>query len=131
MGKLSSCNDKFMPTLINHASARMGSRSISYEDVAVVMSYGRAKFDLEGQKMNKYFIMMVLLTIVTWTTAHAETKVNCYKKLTGEVVCKESGGGEWKGYKKLTGETMFKGPRGETITLEPGAEPEQLDVYVK
>jgi hypothetical protein len=44
MGKISSCNDKFMPILTNHASARMGrmgSRRISRDDVAVVMSYGR------------------------------------------------------------------------------------------
>lgn len=81
--------------------------------------------------MNRYFAMVLLLTIGTWSTAHAETKLNCYKKLTGEVVCKESGGGEWKGHKKLTGETVFKGPRGETITLEPGVEPELMDAYVK
>jgi hypothetical protein len=81
--------------------------------------------------MNKYLVVALCLTIGTWNTAHAETKINCYKKHTGEVVCKESGGGEWKGHKKLTGETVFKGPRGETITLEPGAEPEQLDLYVK
>lgn len=41
MEKLSSSNDRFMPTLTTHASARMGSRRISHEDVAVVMSYGR------------------------------------------------------------------------------------------
>ncbi|OGQ98413.1 MAG: hypothetical protein A2505_06255 [Deltaproteobacteria bacterium RIFOXYD12_FULL_55_16] len=41
MGKLSSCNDRFIPALTNHASARMGSRRISHEDVAVVMGYGR------------------------------------------------------------------------------------------
>jgi len=67
--------------------------------------------------MKKYVGLLLLLTIGPWTSAHAETKLNCYKKLTGEVVCKESDGGEWKGYKKLTGETVYKGPRGETITL--------------
>jgi hypothetical protein len=77
--------------------------------------------------MNKYIALALLVTIGTWTPAHAETKLNCYKKLTGELVCRESGGGEWKGYKKLTGETILKGPRGETITLEPGLEPEHLD----
>ncbi|MFQ6759446.1 MAG: hypothetical protein D9V46_00520 [Deltaproteobacteria bacterium] len=81
--------------------------------------------------MKKYFAVILFLTIGAWTSAHAETKLNCYKKLTGEVVCKESDGGEWKGYKKLTGETVFRGPRGETITLEPGVEPEQFDVDVK
>jgi hypothetical protein len=44
--------------------------------------------------MNKYLVVALCLTIGTWTTAHAESKINCYKKLTGEVVCKESGGGE-------------------------------------
>lgn len=77
--------------------------------------------------MNKYFALIPLLVISTSTPAYAEATVKCYKKLTGEVVCKESGGGEWKGYKKLTGETVFVGPRGETITLEPGVEPEQMD----
>ena len=81
--------------------------------------------------MNKYFALILLLILETWTTARAETKITCYEKLTGEVVCKESGGGEWKGYKKLTGETVYKGPRGETITLESGVEPEQLDVHGK
>lgn len=41
MGKFSCYHDEFMPILTNHASARMGSRRISHEDVAVVMSYGR------------------------------------------------------------------------------------------
>lgn len=81
--------------------------------------------------MNKYVGLVLFLTIDTWSFAHAESKLNCYKKLTGEVVCKESGGGEWKGYKKLTGETVFKGPRGETITLEPGMDPDLTDAYVK
>lgn len=74
--------------------------------------------------MNKYFALSLLLAIGTCTPVHAETKITCYKKLTGDVVCKESGGGEWKGYTKLTGETVYRGPRGETITLEPGVEPE-------
>jgi len=81
--------------------------------------------------MKKYVVMIFFLTIGAWTSAQAETKLNCYKKLTSEVVCKESDGGEWKGYKKLTGETVYKGPRGETITLEPGVESEQLDIYAK
>lgn len=77
--------------------------------------------------MNKYFALIPLLAIGISTTAYAEATVKCFKKLTGEVVCKENGGTEWKSYKKLTGETVFKGPRGETITLEPGVEPEQLE----
>ena len=81
--------------------------------------------------MKKNVALALLLTIGTWTPAHAEATIKCYKKLTGEVVCKESGGGEWKGYKKLTGETVFKGPRGETITMDPGVELEQMDVNVK
>lgn len=81
--------------------------------------------------MNKHFTMALLMIIGTYTSARAETKLTCYKKLTGEVVCKESGGGEWKGHKKLTGETVYRGPRGETITLEPGMDQEQMDAYVK
>lgn len=79
--------------------------------------------------MNKRLILFLLGTIGTCTLAHAESTITCYKKLTGEVVCRESGGGEWKGHKKLTGETVYRGPRGETITLEPGVEPEQLGDY--
>ena len=33
-----------MPQLSNHASSRMGSRRISNDDVATVMSYGRAYY---------------------------------------------------------------------------------------
>lgn len=77
--------------------------------------------------MKKYLALALLMTIGTWTPVHATTMVTCYKKLTAEIACKDSGGGEWKGYKKLTGETVFVGPRGETITMEPGMEPEQMD----
>ncbi|MFA7347045.1 MAG: hypothetical protein WCZ86_04725 [Desulfurivibrionaceae bacterium] len=79
--------------------------------------------------MKKYVVLFLLLAIGICTSVHAETKLNCYKKLTGEVVCKESGGGEWKGYEKLTGETVFRGPRGETITLEPGVDPGHIDIH--
>lgn len=77
--------------------------------------------------IKKYSALILLLVIGTSAPAYAEATLKCYKKLTGEVVCKESGGAEWKGHKKLTGETVFVGPRGETITLEPGVEPEQMD----
>ena len=47
MGRFSCYNDEYLPQLTNHASARMGSRRISHEDVAVVMSYGR-RYHIRG-----------------------------------------------------------------------------------
>ena len=43
MGSFASCDQmNVLPLLTGHAASRMGSRRISRDDVAVVLSYGRS-----------------------------------------------------------------------------------------